>query len=269
MRRFLLAMAAFLLASPLSAQTADSLAAVPTETLIDELTQLNAETPGADQTGWYRTFMAEDSTPSMEVGLLGYATPTVPPMMRELVRRGVAALPDLLHHLDDRRPTKLQIGVTGQQVFGGQFFGREYDPRVRQPRRDTCHRASCFDLGRRFETTYDVKVGDLCFVLIGQIVNRELVAVRYQPTAIVVVNAPTETPELAEETRADWQGLTAADHKASLLSDLRAPRSEYDSDGALARLRFYYPDAYAALGGRDALKREKFESDENKNASNR
>jgi hypothetical protein len=106
---------------------------------------------------------------------------------------------------------------------------------------------------------YQVKIGDVCFALIGQIVNRWLNAVRYQPTGGQIVNSPIVRPWLAEQVRSDWAGLDAKDHEASLRADLRTSHSPED---ALVRLRFYYPYAYAALNGDDARKREKFEADE-------
>jgi len=41
---------------------------------------------------------------------------------------------------------------------------------------------------------YTVKVGDVCYAIIGQIVNRSLMAVRYQPSAGLVINSPIEMP---------------------------------------------------------------------------
>jgi hypothetical protein len=87
---------------------------------------------------------------------------------------------------------------------------------------------------------YTLRVGDLCFVAIGQIVNRHLNAVRYQPSGCLVINSPVETPSLAESVRKDWKGLTAEQHKQSLIRDALAPA--YDADpGALVRLWFYFP----------------------------
>jgi hypothetical protein len=117
-----------------------------------------------------------------------------------------------------------------------------------------------------------VKVGDVCFVLIGQIVNRLLNAVRYQPTAIMMVNSPTESPELAKWVRADWGGIDDEGVKNSLLGDLHTTKLEDVSDaetesqllerihsGALVRLRFYFPDTYASLTGADLEMRKAFE----------
>lgn len=99
-------------------------------------------------------------------------------------------------------------------------------------------------------------------MLIGQIVDRRLTAARYQPTALLFVSSPTESPELAAKVRADWQGATAANLEASLLSDLRTAPNAWFADNALKRLRLYYPQTYAGLDGVDAQKRADFEARE-------
>ena len=111
-----------------------------------------------------------------------------------------------------------------------------------------------------------MKVGDVCYVLIGQIVNRQQVAVRYQRTAGLVVNSPIEVPTLAEKVRNDWGNADAEILEASLLSDIRAANHPkriskvvYTArfvNPALERLRLYFPDTYNALEGND-LQREK------------
>src|SRR5262249_10867554 len=49
-----------------------------------------------------------------------------------------------------------------------------------------------------------VKVGDVCMVAIGQIVGRPYRCVRYQPTAIIIINSPIEDADLPDELRAIW-----------------------------------------------------------------
>src|SRR6202142_2676437 len=85
--------------------------------LIDELAQINAQSPGINSAAIYEGFIADDSPGSFEVGVLGVAPPKVPPQMRELVRRGPIALPELIQHLDDKRPTKFEVG---NRSSGGQ-----------------------------------------------------------------------------------------------------------------------------------------------------
>jgi hypothetical protein len=122
---------------------------------------------------------------------------------------------------------------------------------------------------KSFSGRYTVKVGDVCYVLIGQIVNRQLLAVRYQPSAGLVVNSPIEAPVLAEKVREDWGHADVETLRASLLADIRAAshprgisRAEYTErfvNPALERLRQYFPDTYGSLYGDDLNKRREFE----------
>jgi hypothetical protein len=244
--------------------------------LIDDLTQIDSQSPGIDSAAIYEGFIADNSPGSFEGGVLGIPAPQVPPQMSELVRRGVLALPDLIKHLDDRRPTKLEVGnkPSGRQVgvdaFTFMYFSDEYDPRV--PLSDKEWKSGPRPMEKDFEGRYTVKVGDVCYVLIGQIVSRRLLAVRYQPSAGLVVNSPIEAPALAEKVKGDWGSADAEMLKASLLSDIRAssrPKriskvayKERFVNPALQRLRLYFPDSYAALEGDDLQKRQEFEEQE-------
>jgi hypothetical protein len=78
-------------------------------------------------------------------------------------------------------------------------------------------------------------------VAVGQIVNRRLNAVRYQPSLCLVVNSPVEMPALATATRADWQGLTPTAHEQQLVRDIAESNDPYLPANALRRLLFYYP----------------------------
>src|ERR1700722_3458742 len=104
--------------------------------LVEELTQIDSQSPGINSAAIYEGFIADDSPGSFNVGVLGVAPPKVPPAMRELVRQGWIALPELIKHLDDNRPTKFEVGATpsGKQVgvdaFMFMYFADEYDPRV-------------------------------------------------------------------------------------------------------------------------------------------
>jgi hypothetical protein len=252
--------------------------------LIDDLTQIDSQAPGIDSAAVYRGFIADDGPGSFAMGVLGVAPPTVPPQMRELVRRGPIALPELVRHVNDKRPTKLEVGnkdsdqsthQVGVDYFWWTAFGEEYDPRLRnvlteedlksQPRK------SDLPEWKNFQGRYTVKVGDVCYVLIGQIVSRHLLAVRYQPSAGLVVNSPIETPALAEKVRKDWGDADAEMLKASLLADIRVKNDQkgfnqslYAINPALQRLRLYFPDAYNALQGDDLARKKQFEEQEAK-----
>lgn len=231
--------------------------ATPIEKLIEDLRLVDSPAPGIGATALFDDFIAEEMPPRFVVGILGSPSPRIPPQMRELVRRGVQALPALIRHLDDKRPTKLSVG--GSFDFKFRYFSDEYDARDRSRPRSLCENPC---LERAFDGIYVVKVGDVCYAVIGQIVNRLLVPVRYQPTAGLIVNSPIEAPSLAERIEKDWGNLDARSHAASLLADIRADNQIFNFGPALARLRFYYPDTYMALHGDDLKKREAFESDE-------
>lgn len=231
--------------------------------LIDDLTQVDSQALGINSAAIYDGFIADDTPGSFQMGVLGVAPPEVPPQMRELVRRGAAALPELIKHLDDKRPTKLEVGnkPSGQQVgvdaFMFMYFSNEYDPRVPQSKRGP-------SMEKAFNGRYTVKVADICYVLIGQIVNRLLFAVRYQPSAGLVVNSPIEAPVLAEKVRNDWGNTDSQTLQQSLLQDIQATNypkqiSQRFVYPALERLRFYFPNAYNALQGNDLKKRKEFE----------
>jgi hypothetical protein len=238
--------------------------------LIDDLTQINSQTPGINSAAVYEGFIADNSPGTFEVGVLGPPPPKVPPQMSELVRRGPLALPELIKHLDDSRPTKPEVGnkpsgkQVGVDVFMFMVFSDEYDPRVPHWFDDEERKRGPWPMQKAFRGTHTVKVADVCYVLIGQIVNRRFLAVRYQPSGGLIVNSPIEAPVLAEKVRNDWGNADAEILKASLLEDIHATnqprrisRAEYTArfvSPALVRLRFYFPDTYKALEGGDPMK---------------
>jgi hypothetical protein len=216
--------------------------------LIDELVNIDQQTAGIHSTLSFSQFLAEDAPPKLYGGVFGSAAPKRFPQMAELVRRGVAAMPMLIAHLDDARPTKLSVG---EGFFTFRYFAEEYDPRVRQPaqtRTRPTEEKMRAEIQKEFDHqikgAYTVRVGDVCYALIGQIVNRNLAAIRYQPSAILVVNSPVEMPTLAADVRRDWTGIDSDQLKTSLLSDARVGTDSYAVGPALQRLRFYFPDAY-------------------------
>jgi hypothetical protein len=266
----------FALSANLHAAATDDYSKRSVSQLIDDLTQIDAQAPGLDSAAVYSGFLANEAGISFEMGVLGVPPPHVPPQMRELVRRGPVALPELIKHLDDRRPTKLEVGNkdpststhgVGIDTFMWTVFSDEYDPRSLGPRNEK-HEPWKVRMMTNFQGRYIVRVGDVCYVLIGQIVNRRLFAVRYQASAGLIVNSPIEAPVLAEQVRNDWGNADPEVLRASLLADLRATNPSSASytqrfnNSALERLRLYFPDTYNALEGDDLKTKNGFEEDE-------
>jgi hypothetical protein len=193
--------------------------------------------------------------------------------MAELVGRGVAALPALLYHLSDVRPT--HPAIQGPDI-GIVELGDAYDPRYSDPRQqpkgvnaipplDTSHSRM---LTPPF--SYVFRIGDLCYLAVGQIVNRNLGPVARSPDTprmghVTVVSSTLVQPNLAIATRYDWQGLTKTEHEASLRGDALAVSANgspgIHAPGALYRLLFYYPNAGREIA--EALLRRKLGSEIN------
>jgi len=157
-------------------------------------------------------------------------------LLQDLVKRGVNALPALIDHLSDSRATRLVL-----DVGLGRWYGSTYSPRFRDPERMP-QGVNVYGgaTDRRFRS-YTLKVGDLCYEAIGQIVNRDLTVVTSRPTMCVEVTSPLVTPALAHAVREEWAGLTAEGHRASLSQDAESGWSEVTM-GGLQRLCYYYPD---------------------------
>ena len=160
-----------------------------------------------------------------------------------LVQRGAAAIPELIAHLDDKRPTK--ITIHHESVIGVMSFDDEYDynRKTTKPPKGVNRESQTVDRC----TTHTVTVGDLCFVALGQIVNRYFSAVRYQPTACIMINSPTASEHLRIVIKKEWGGLTNERHKESLVRDFLQPDSEFRRAGACLRLGYYYPELLEPL----------------------
>jgi hypothetical protein len=221
--------------SALASDSTLDLRNVSVANLIDDLVDIDAQAPGLHSTALVRTFIADNSPSEFGGGVIGSVAPKNFPQMTELVRRGVSSLPLLIKHLDDKRPTKLTVG---EDFFMFRYFSDEYDSKTLAPR------VRGAGLEKNFDGKYTVRVGDVCYALIGQIVNRNLLPIRYQPSAGLIVNSPIEAPVLIEEVKRDWADIDAKEHMASLLADARAGNDLWEYEPALRRLRFYYPDEY-------------------------
>jgi hypothetical protein len=166
--------------------------------------------------------------------------------LRELVTAGPDALPFLLDSLGYQTPTKLQfvhgnpddIISSGKTWFSDELPGSRFNPReagvIDPPNKKWKEHTNHID-------KYQVRIGDLCFVAIGQIVGRPYLAARYQMTSCTVINSPVEDPALRERVRKIW----ASDNPTqtlfdSLWIDYRTPYGGYQC-GAALRLLYYFP----------------------------
>ena len=189
------------------------------DNLIDSLADLDAQTPGIR---W--TF----KLPEYSAGNI----PKHVQSMNKLVEMGEEAIPQLLDRMSDDTPTKLSTNYSKPDSFvswshSNEYPGRPYD--AEKPNKD-----------EPILEPYQLKIGDVCFVLIGRIVNRPYNAV-YGETGSMVVNSPIHTPELKQLAVADWQDIDEAKLKASLLKDLKS-ENPFRQESAIVRLNYYFPN---------------------------
>ncbi len=173
----------------------------------------------------------------------------------ELVKLGPKALPYLLAALDDRTPTKLVIPshwAYGMFWFKNELSGNPANTNE-QAMVDSVPERDGSSSGQS-PPSYTVKVGDVCFVIIGQIVGRPYSAVRYQPSGIIVINSPPGEKSLVTRVRSIWSHEPASrfllnslliDYATEAVSDGRSPngldRAGYFQCNAAMRLLYYFP----------------------------
>ena len=226
-------------ATPRAPET-DSVAAV-----IDKLPEVAEQ-----DVGYMATMSGSGFLPlgTSEAGafLLGQQPARSSGTLRQLVAKGTAAIPDLVAHLDDQRETRIQLEFDAG--FGGMFFVDEYDYNRRTAKSAPAGvNRDFFAEDGDHPHEYTVTVGDLCFVALGQIVNRSFNAVRYQPTACIMVNSPTYSERLRKAITDEWGSLTKDQHRQSLIRDFKEPDHEDRRTGAAIRLGYFYPEELEPL----------------------
>ncbi len=247
---------------PTPAAVAAHLEKLSVEELIDRLQDLTS-TERLPTSGWGIGDPVPGDPPSQRAMGARLFNPKTPPVVRELLRRGLESLPKLLDHLEDKRPTKIVLSCFAQGS-ASEYFSNEYDSRFKIPAKQPKGTIpNSFDAGSyclnatdgfekvgMWDYRYTVKVGDLCFFIIGEMVNRDLQAVVFRDnSAARRIGSPSRMPALARACREEWAGLTAEQHKAFLVEEgYRQFQPSFEKSpawaplGALTRLYFYYPE---------------------------
>jgi ankyrin repeat protein len=205
----------------------------PVIALIDQLTEVSRQDTGYSGSMSGASFLPLGQR-AMHTMLFGQQANAESDAMRSLVSLGVKAVPALLEHLSDDRKTKIVIEHQG--IFGGFFIGQDEGEKAEEKS------------GKGFNEVkrYTLRVGDLCYVALGQIVNAGYSAVRYQPTAIIFATSVPHSKQLRADLLKEWSDLTADKHRDLLAKDLGSD-GEDERDGASLRLAYYYPQALEPL----------------------
>jgi len=212
--------------------------------LIDELAKVSE--PGVGYSAYFSgsVFLPYSDTEQLGTFVIGGTQRSKSDTLRRIVAKGAPAIPALVKHLADDRKIALEP-LSGMMWMD---FADEYDFNART--RKTSPLGVNRDNrggGENHPNSHAIAVGDLCFVAIGQIVNREYSATRYQPTGGLIVNSPVYSKWLRDALTADWGDFTAEKHRSLLIEDFENPDHEGRRVGAYWRLAFYYPEAVEQL----------------------
>ncbi len=214
--------------------------------LIDQLVNVSQPDSGYAESFSGKVFLPYGDSEELGTFVFGGTARQHSPVMLKLVQAGAKAVPELLKHLSDDRLTKLPTIEAG----GGSWisFDNHYDfnratigPQLNGTRTSTVHDS------KTAAQSHEITVGDLCFVALGQIVNRHWDACRYQPTGGRIISSPTASPRLHQQIIDEWSKLDEATHRAKLLDDFRHPDNVSRIIGAYWRLSLYYPDEVEPL----------------------
>jgi hypothetical protein len=233
------------------AQTTRPLSSLTTLELIDQLQNVS------NKEYQVQTNIIAIKGGKLPEGLAMAQDPALKPaeVMDELVNRGPLALPELCTHLDDARKTKTTFKPMMQLMYSAEY---DWNPRIGTTRPSgvtSDFMTRVLDDSIKFtsepdSSKYVIAVGDLCFELIGRIVNRQFHPIRYQPSANVIVNSPVLCPDLCKAIRKDWADVTPIEHRRRLMVDVTQPDSRTRPIGGVHALAKYYPaDVSAAVRG--------------------
>ena len=174
------------------------------ESLIQSLAEIDKPDWGMSSTVAGTRFVPVGGRPRWTMGMLGinHGLQTNS-AFKELVALGPDALLILLKSLDDQTPTKL---VFDHKDFMGAWYAEEVgiNP-ANLGETDAVKDLKAYDSSSKSLDSYTVKIGDVCFVAIGEIVGRGYLAIRYQPSGCLVVNSPTYDAALRGAVRNIWK----------------------------------------------------------------
>jgi HEAT repeat protein len=180
-------------------------------------------------------------------------------VFQTLVEAGPMSLPFLVEAIGDKTPTKItvDIPVAYITIHDSSLRGNP----LGQLERTVIAKGTKWDSDDDEEFgPYTMKIGDFCFLAIGQIVGRDYIAVRYQPTGMQAISSAPGNRNLRESVQAIWSSKEPAQRLfESLLLDystegiFNGHSLDGWSDGsnfqieATIRLLYYFPKEAAPL----------------------
>lgn len=217
--------------------------------LIDDLVNINSEGPMFHTLGYNHPFLPLGDSLPYKRSVWKYnknaEKPNIPIALQEIIRFGPKALPDLSRHVTDSRNTGVFLGKNElvMKMWKADFhnYSKEKNETLIYIMNysDLLYygRGQSYQRGQEIKGSYNVKVGDLCYIAIGQIVNRRYSICRYVPSLCCEINSPLNDKKLALHLQKSYR--SSIFFKENLVNDLEFYEK---SIGALVRLYFYYPE---------------------------
>lgn len=172
--------------------------------------------------------------------------------IQTLIRIGVPALPTLLKHLSDFGEIAAQPSIfehSSLWTFAYLRLEAWYGENGRAEQLDRINR-----IREAFKTDpasdFRVTIADVCYYVIGQIVNRPYFPLHFGSKTGVAIATPQRSPELIQELRALWCSLDATTHFIQLKEEVAPDRYLSTRANAYARLAVFYPEQSGAVVAR-------------------
>jgi len=231
---------------------------VSSDELIKKMQELNSPIIGLDGNRNSGGFYPVDGDAIFNGGLLPVTPQKSFEPLRELISRGLEPLPLLLSNLDNKSKTGLKIKILqqtpgGNLIYGGYIVTNSYTFRNKENLNKMTNLINStndklfnenIDLSKDSDgdPVYIPTVGDVCYLAIGQIVNKNYIPIEWRGGFVKIINSPTNSPGIAEAVRLDWKNLTQDEHKKILINDCLKSNTNEGIESALKRLILYYPD---------------------------
>ena len=169
------------------------------EALVEKLREISRIGYGYSALFSGSEFLPYADSATVHTLVIGSQRPERSKTLEAIVRHGAEAVPVLLKHLDDGRKTRIP------PLEGFPSFADEYDYN-RRTRKEPPAGVNRETFGEKAPPSHTLTVGDLCFVALGQIVNRNFSATRVSAQQ----DLGCQLADLFRPAALSWCGRTTA-----------------------------------------------------------
>lgn len=204
------------------------------EELINILVTINKSGPGYEPNSHCFQYFILDEPKNGQKRLILFGEENE--IIKAIVSKGISILPYLVKNISNTTKTNFEFNIV-QSGIGGIVFRDEYEPKDPAKIKNYSSSKNMYAKNGKHILT----IGDFCFFAIGQIVNRDYLPIRGQPTGFTIINSPIQNQTIANKIIEDWSNFSRQDHINLLLNDLKYLEKDRKSV-TLKRLNYFYPE---------------------------